>query len=73
MAIEAVSLAVVRMPTSCAFLKTRPDSGFSLLGKLIRRTRLVTGNLKGLALPDGYWTLDQRCSTTWPSTPAANA
>lgn len=59
MAVEAVSLAVVRMPDFRAFLRTHPDFVFSLLGKLIRRTRLVTRNLKGLALLDVYGRLTQ--------------
>ena len=59
MAIEPVSLAVVRMPDFRAFLRTHPDFVFSLLGKLIRRTRLVTRNLKGLALLDVYGRLTQ--------------
>ncbi|HSY28057.1 MAG TPA: cyclic nucleotide-binding domain-containing protein [Burkholderiaceae bacterium] len=59
MAVESVSLAVVRMPEFRTFLRTHPDFVFSLLGKLIRRTRLVTRNLKGLALLDVYGRLTQ--------------
>jgi len=59
MAVEPVSLAVVRMPEFRAFLRNHPDFVFSLLGKLIRRTRLVTRNLKGLALLDVYGRLTQ--------------
>lgn len=59
MAIESVNLAVVRMPEFRAFLRTHPDFVFSLLGKLIRRARLVTRNLKGLALLDVYGRLIQ--------------
>jgi CRP/FNR family cyclic AMP-dependent transcriptional regulator len=59
MAVEPVSLAVVRMPEFRAFLRTHPDFVFALLGKLIRRTRLVTRNLKSLALLDVYGRLAQ--------------
>jgi CRP/FNR family cyclic AMP-dependent transcriptional regulator len=59
MAIDAVNAAVVRMPDFRAFLRTHPDFVFSLLGKLIRRARLVTRNLKGLALLDVYGRLTQ--------------
>lgn len=59
MAVEPVCLAVVRMPEFRTFLRSHPDFVFSLLGKLIRRTRLVTRNLKGLALLDVYGRLTQ--------------
>lgn len=59
MAIEAVSAAVVRMPDFRAYLRTHPDFVFSLLSKLIRRARLVTRNLKSLALLDVYGRLAQ--------------
>lgn len=59
MALETVSLAVVRMTDFRAFLRTHPDFVFSLLGKLIRRARMVTRNLKGLALLDVYGRLTQ--------------
>ncbi len=59
MAIEPVSLAVVRMQEFRSFLRTHPDFVFALIGKLIRRARLVTRNLKGLALLDVYGRLTQ--------------
>lgn len=59
MAIDAVTAAVVRMPDFRTFLRTHPDFVFSLLGKLIRRARLVTRNLKSLALLDVYGRLTQ--------------
>lgn len=59
MALEPVSLAVVRMADFRAFLRTHPDFVFSLLGKLIRRARMVTRNLKGMALLDVYGRLTQ--------------
>jgi CRP/FNR family cyclic AMP-dependent transcriptional regulator len=59
MAMEGVSLAVVRMADFRSFLRTHPDFAFSLIGKLIRRFRLVTRNLKGLALLDVYGRLAQ--------------
>jgi CRP/FNR family cyclic AMP-dependent transcriptional regulator len=59
MALEPVSLAVVRMQEFRSFLRTHPDFVFALIGKLIRRARLVTRNLKGLALLDVYGRLTQ--------------
>ena len=59
MVIEPVSLAVVRMTEFRAFLRTHPDFVFSLLGKLIRRVRVVNRSLKGLALLDVYGRLAQ--------------
>lgn len=59
MALEPVSAAVVRMADFRTFLRTHPDFVFSLLGKLIRRSRMLTRNLKGLALLDVYGRLAQ--------------
>jgi CRP/FNR family cyclic AMP-dependent transcriptional regulator len=59
MAVEPVSLAVVHMSEFRNFLRTHPDFVFSLLGKLIRRVRLVNRSLKGLALLDVYGRLAQ--------------
>jgi len=59
MAIEPVSAAVVHMTDFRSFLRTHPDFVFSLLGKLIRRVRLVNRSLKGLALLDVYGRLTQ--------------
>ncbi|MBV8633465.1 MAG: cyclic nucleotide-binding domain-containing protein [Burkholderiaceae bacterium] len=59
MALEPVNLAVVRMQDFRNFLRTHPDFVFALIGKLIRRARLVTRNLKGLALLDVYGRLTQ--------------
>jgi CRP/FNR family cyclic AMP-dependent transcriptional regulator len=59
MAVEPVNLAVVRMQDFRNFLRTHPDFVFSLIGKLIRRARLFTRNLKGLALLDVYGRLTQ--------------
>jgi CRP/FNR family cyclic AMP-dependent transcriptional regulator len=59
MATESVTAAVVRMQDFRAFLRTHPDFVFSLLSKLIRRARLVTRNLKSLALLDVYGRLTQ--------------
>lgn len=59
MALEPVNLAVVRMQDFRNFMRTHPDFVFSLIGKLIRRARLVTRNLKGLALLDVYGRLTQ--------------
>src|SRR6185312_4634311 len=59
MALESVSLAIVRMADFRAFLRTHPDFVFSLLGKLIRRARVLTRNLKGMALLDVYGRLTQ--------------
>jgi CRP/FNR family cyclic AMP-dependent transcriptional regulator len=62
MALEPVTLAIVRMADFRSFLRTHPDFVFSLLGKLIRRARMVTRNLKGLALLDVYGRLTQLLS-----------
>ena len=59
MAIEPTSLAVVRMADFRTFLRNHPDFVFSLIGKLIRRARVVTQNLKSLALLDVYGRLVQ--------------
>lgn len=59
MALDQVSLAIVRMEDFRTFLRSHPDFVFSLLGKLIRRTRVVTRNLKSLALLDVYGRLTQ--------------
>lgn len=59
MATEPVCLAIVRMAEFRSFLITHPDFVFSLLGKLIRRTRVVTRNLKSLALLGVYGRLAQ--------------
>jgi CRP/FNR family cyclic AMP-dependent transcriptional regulator len=54
MALESVSLAIVSIVDFKNFLRTHPDFVFSLLAKLIRRTRVVTKNFKGMALLDVY-------------------
>ncbi|MBC3875183.1 Crp/Fnr family transcriptional regulator [Undibacterium flavidum] len=54
MAVEPVSLAIVSIEDFKNFLRTHPDFVFSLLSKLIRRTRVVTKNFKGMALLDVY-------------------
>lgn len=59
MAVEATSLATVRISDFRNFLRTHPDFVFSLIGKLIRRARIVTRNLKGMALLDVYGRLVQ--------------
>ncbi|MGZ3253164.1 MAG: Crp/Fnr family transcriptional regulator [Burkholderiaceae bacterium] len=59
MALEPTSLAVVRMADFRTFLRGHPDFVFSLIGKLIRRARVVTQNLKSLALLDVYGRLVQ--------------
>lgn len=59
MALEATSLAIVRMADFRKFLRNHPDFVFSLIGKLIRRARVVTQNLKSLALLDVYGRLVQ--------------
>lgn len=59
MTVEPTSLAVVRMADFRTFLRGHPDFVFSLIGKLIRRARTVTQNLKGLALLDVYGRLVQ--------------
>jgi CRP/FNR family cyclic AMP-dependent transcriptional regulator len=58
-AIDPTSLAVVRMADFRTFLRDHPDFVFSLIGKLIRRARAVTQNLKSLALLDVYGRLVQ--------------
>lgn len=57
--IEACRVAVVRMEDFRTFMRKHPDFTFLLLGKLIRRTRAVTRNLKSLALLDVYARLTQ--------------
>lgn len=59
MAMEAVRLAIVSLDDFRAFLRTHPDFIFSLLGKLIRRTRALNRNLKSMALLDVYGRLVQ--------------
>lgn len=59
MAMEPVRLAVVPMDDFRAFLRSHPDFIFSLLGKLIRRTRVLNRNLKSMALLDVYGRLVQ--------------
>jgi CRP/FNR family transcriptional regulator, cyclic AMP receptor protein len=59
MTLDPVCLAIVRMENFRSFLRDHPDFVFSLLGKLIRRTRVVTRNLKSLALLDVYGRLTQ--------------
>lgn len=59
MAMEQVCLASVRIADFKMFLMSHPDFLFSLLCKLIRRSRLTTRNLKGLALLDVYGRLVQ--------------
>ncbi|MBY0572364.1 MAG: Crp/Fnr family transcriptional regulator [Undibacterium sp.] len=59
MAVEATSLAIVRMADFRTFLSSHPAFVFSLIGKLIRRARGVTRNLKSLALLDVYGRLVQ--------------
>lgn len=54
MALEPVSLAIVGIAEFKNFLVSHPDFIFSLLSKLIRRTRVVTKNFKGMALLDVY-------------------
>lgn len=54
MALEPVSLAIVGIAEFKHFLVSHPDFIFSLLSKLIRRTRVVTKNFKGMALLDVY-------------------
>lgn len=51
--------AIVRMPEFRQFLKDHPDFALALLGKLIRRARALTRNLKSLALLDVYGRLAQ--------------
>lgn len=59
MAMEAVKLAIVTLDDFRTFLRSHPDFIFSLLGKLIRRTRALNRNLKSLALLDVYGRLVQ--------------
>lgn len=59
MALEQVKLAVVRMAEFREFISLHPDFLFSLLGKLIRRSRVVMRNLKSIALLDVYGRLAQ--------------
>ncbi|HCY63781.1 MAG TPA: Crp/Fnr family transcriptional regulator [Oxalobacteraceae bacterium] len=59
MAMEPVRLAIVSLDDFRAFLRSHPDFIFSLLGKLIRRTRALNRNLKGMALLDVYGRLVQ--------------
>jgi CRP/FNR family cyclic AMP-dependent transcriptional regulator len=59
MAMEAVCLATVGLADFKAFLMQHPDFLFALLCKLIRRSRVTTRNLKGLALLDVYGRLVQ--------------
>jgi CRP/FNR family cyclic AMP-dependent transcriptional regulator len=54
MALEPVSLAIISISEFKAFLSSHPDFVFSLISKLIRRTRVVTKNFKGMALLDVY-------------------
>lgn len=59
MTLDPVCLAIVRMENFRDFLRGHPDFVFSLLGKLIRRSRVITRNLKSLALLDVYGRLTQ--------------
>lgn len=59
MAMEPVRLAIVSLDDFRAFLRSHPNFIFSLLGKLIRRTRALNRNLKGMALLDVYGRLVQ--------------
>jgi CRP/FNR family cyclic AMP-dependent transcriptional regulator len=59
MAMEPVRLAMVSLDDFRAFLRAHPDFIFSLLGKLIRRTRALNRNLKSMALLDVYGRLVQ--------------
>lgn len=59
MAMEPVRLAIVSLDDFRAFLRAHPDFIFSLLGKLIRRTRALNRNLKSMALLDVYGRLVQ--------------
>ncbi len=54
MALEPVSLAIIGIKEFKTFLSSHPDFVFSLISKLIRRTRVVTKNFKGMALLDVY-------------------
>lgn len=57
--IEPCRVAAVRITDFRVFMRDHPDFTFRLLGKLIRRTRAVTRNLKSLALLDVYARLTQ--------------
>ncbi|MBI1892131.1 MAG: cyclic nucleotide-binding domain-containing protein [Burkholderiales bacterium] len=59
MTAEPTALAVVRIDDFRIFLREHPDFVFSLLGKLIRRSRVTNRNLKSLALLDVYGRLVQ--------------
>lgn len=59
MAMEPVRLAIVPLDDFRAFLRSHPDFIFSLLGKMIRRTRVLNRNLKSMALLDVYGRLVQ--------------
>jgi CRP/FNR family cyclic AMP-dependent transcriptional regulator len=59
MALEPVTLAIVRISDFRVFLMQHPDFLFSLLCKLIRRSRVTNRNLKSLALLDVYGRLVQ--------------
>lgn len=54
MAIEPVKLAILSIHDFRQFLRSHPDFVLSVLSKLIRRTRVVTKNFKGMALLDVY-------------------
>lgn len=57
--VEPSRFAIVRMPEFRAFLSEHPDFTLALMGKLIRRARALTRNLKSLALLDVYGRLAQ--------------
>lgn len=59
MAIEPLTVAVVKMADFRTFLRSHPDFVLVLLGKLIRRTRAVTRNFKSMALLGVYGRLAQ--------------
>lgn len=54
MALEPVKLAILSINDFKQFLRSHPDFVLSMLAKLIRRTRVVTKNFKGMALLDVY-------------------
>ncbi|WMW79309.1 Crp/Fnr family transcriptional regulator [Undibacterium cyanobacteriorum] len=54
MALEPLTLAIVRIEDFKDFLGGHPDFVFAMLTKLMRRTRVVTKNFKGMALLDVY-------------------
>lgn len=62
MSVEQCKLAVVRMADFRTFLAQHSDFLFSLMGKLIRRSRVVMRNLKSIALLDVYGRLAQLLS-----------